>query len=193
MRRSAIVVVLLGLVLAPVRAQRPQPDEAPPHPWMNTALSPDERASLVLAEMTLDEKIGLVHGLSRPRGTTASDPARELELARSNGGAGFAPGIPRLGLPDLQLADVGVAFGALIGRELRDQGYNASLGGGVYACENPHLLTGVLKQAWTADTLPPIVFLLRTFRRGPGRGLVFSRAVCEGIRTSHRTGVNRRQ
>jgi beta-glucosidase len=27
------------------------------HPWMNSSLSPDERASLVVKEMTLDEKI----------------------------------------------------------------------------------------------------------------------------------------
>ena len=32
------------------------------HPWMNTSLSPDERASLVVKEMTLDEKISLLHG-----------------------------------------------------------------------------------------------------------------------------------
>ena len=30
-------------------------------PWMNTALPPDERADLVVAQMTLDEKIQLVH------------------------------------------------------------------------------------------------------------------------------------
>jgi len=31
-------------------------------PWMNTSLSPDERAALVVKEMTLDEKISLLHG-----------------------------------------------------------------------------------------------------------------------------------
>jgi beta-glucosidase len=31
-------------------------------PWSNSALSPGERATLVLKEMTLDEKIALVHG-----------------------------------------------------------------------------------------------------------------------------------
>ncbi len=30
--------------------------------WMNTSLSPDERADLLLAQMTLDEKIEMVHG-----------------------------------------------------------------------------------------------------------------------------------
>jgi beta-glucosidase len=89
-------------------------------------------------------------------------------MSRSNGGAGFVPGIPRLGIPDLNMADsaVGVTrggsrsrystalpstvaeaaswdpklaydYGALIGRELRDQGYNVSLGGGVNITREP--------------------------------------------------------
>jgi len=45
-------------------------DPPPPtsRPWMNTSLSPDERADLVVAQMTLDEKVQLVHG-------TGWDPA----------------------------------------------------------------------------------------------------------------------
>ena len=31
-------------------------------PWMNTALSADERADLLVAQLTLDEMISLVHG-----------------------------------------------------------------------------------------------------------------------------------
>ncbi len=30
--------------------------------WMNTSLSPHERANLLLAQMTLEEKIEMVHG-----------------------------------------------------------------------------------------------------------------------------------
>ena len=36
------------------------------HPWMNPNLSPDERAAMVLKEMTLDEKIDLLHGMGMP-------------------------------------------------------------------------------------------------------------------------------
>jgi hypothetical protein len=36
------------------------------HPWMNASLSPDQRADLVLKEMTLDEKIDLMHGQGMP-------------------------------------------------------------------------------------------------------------------------------
>jgi beta-glucosidase len=125
---------------------------------MNKDLTPDQRADLVLEQMTLDEKITLVHGTG---GFTASGP-------RSNGGAGVIEGIPHLGLPDLQLADsavgvraaaergryatllpssigeaatwnpqLGWAYGDTIGRELRDQQYNVSLGGGVDITREP--------------------------------------------------------
>jgi beta-glucosidase len=153
LRRASLFA---ALALAPVVAQPSQP--RPAGPWMDRSLSPDQRADLVLARMTLDEKITLVHGTGR----------LEAAAARSNGGAGMISGIPRLGLPDLQLADsaVGVRaaaargryatllpstlaetatwdltlaheYGALIGRELRDQQYNVSLGGGVDIMREP--------------------------------------------------------
>ena len=31
-------------------------------PWMNSSLSPEERAGMVLKQMTLEEKISLLHG-----------------------------------------------------------------------------------------------------------------------------------
>jgi beta-glucosidase len=155
---------------------------APKHPWDNTALDPDTRADLMIHEMTLDEKIQLVHGIGWGvlRGGAAVP-------ANDNGGAGMVVGIPRLGLPDIQLADsavgargaardsryatllpsvIGMAasfderaahlYGQVIGRELRDQGYNMSIGGGMdlireprngrnfeYASEDP-LVSGIL-------------------------------------------------
>ena len=133
-------------------------------PWMNTSLSPDERASLVLKEMTLDEKISLLHGTGMEAGL---GPISPLHI-HSNGGAGYAVGVARLGIPDIQMSDaaygvrqsgengrystalpsnLGAAaswdlkaayeYGALIGRELRDQGYNMSLGGGVNLTREP--------------------------------------------------------
>ncbi|HZO91358.1 MAG TPA: glycoside hydrolase family 3 C-terminal domain-containing protein [Chthonomonadaceae bacterium] len=166
--------VVLGLFLmiaacSPALGQfRQRQPQAPKGPWMDRSLSPDQRADMVLAEMTLDEKISLVHGAGFPGFGTPSDPASAAALARSNGGAGIVPGIPRLGLPDLNMADssVGVTrgalrsrystalpstlalaaswdpdlaqeYGALIGRELRDQGYNVSLAGGVDIAREP--------------------------------------------------------
>ena len=62
-------------------------DEAGDHPWMNKALSPDERAAMVLKEMTLDEKIELIHGNGMP----GWGPPRP-NAALGNGGAGFVVG-----------------------------------------------------------------------------------------------------
>lgn len=77
---------------------------APAGPWMNKDLSPDQRADLVGAEMTLDEKISLAHG---PRGFRP--PARSPTEA--------ATWDPKMAF----------AYGELIGRELRDQLYNSSI------------------------------------------------------------------
>jgi beta-glucosidase len=127
-------------------------------PWMDTSLSPDQRAELVLTELTLDEKIDLLHG-NGMRGW-AGGPHRNALLG--NGGAGFVLGVPRLGIPMIQMSDAAYGvrnsaengrystalpsniaaaaswdiqaaceYGALIGRELRAQGFNMTLGGGV--------------------------------------------------------------
>jgi beta-glucosidase len=133
------------------------------HPWSDTSLSPDDRAAMVLKEMTLDEKIQLLHGTGM-MGLSAMSP----EYIHSNGGAGYVPGIPRLGIPGLQISDAaygvrssgengrystalpsdeGAAaswdleaahdYGALIGRELRAQGFNMTLGGGTNLTREP--------------------------------------------------------
>jgi beta-glucosidase len=156
-RMAATIVFLVVLALSPLSAQQ-RPATPVKGPWMDKALSPDQRADLVLKEMTLDEKLLFLHGTG---GFQASG-------SRSNGGAGVVEGIPRLGIPDLQLADsaVGVraaaergryatllpstmaeaatwdlklafAHGDVIGRELRDQLYNVSLGGGVNLTREP--------------------------------------------------------
>ncbi|PYT86446.1 MAG: glycosyl hydrolase, partial [Acidobacteria bacterium] len=132
-------------------------------PWMDKTLSPDRRAEMVLHELTLDEKINFVHGNGMP-GWGAPRPNAYL----GNGGAGFVLGVPRLGIPMVQISDAayGVrssgengrystalpsnvaaaaswdvqaacAYGALIGRELRAQGYNMTLGGGVNLTREP--------------------------------------------------------
>src|SRR5580693_1340620 len=163
---SAIVVlvnVVLACVLFPSRLQSSPQDKPSAHPWMNSSLSPDERAAMVLKEMTIDEKITLLHGT----GMQGLSPMSPLAIY-SNGGAGYVPGIPRLGIPAIQMSDAaygvrssgengrystalpadvaGAAswdldaayeYGALIGRELRAQGYNMSLGGGINLTREP--------------------------------------------------------
>lgn len=83
-------------------------------PWMNTSLSPDQRADMVLQQMTLDEKIGLLHGQGMLGWEGKPMPNANL----SNGGAGFVLGVPRLGIPLIQMDDAayGVRFSARNGR-----------------------------------------------------------------------------
>src|SRR5712691_9314520 len=59
----------------------------PDQPWVNTALSADERADLLLAQMTVEEKVEMVHG---------EFPAPY--------GFYMAP-LPRLAIPALTMAD----------------------------------------------------------------------------------------
>jgi len=155
-------MAILILALAPLSAQEGS-GHAQPQPWMNRSLSPDERAALVVKEMTLDEKISLLHGT----GMKDLSPISPLAV-KSNGGAGYVVGIPRLGIPAIQMSDAAYGvrvsgengrystalpadvasaaswdldaayeYGALIARELRAQGYNMSLGGGVNLTREP--------------------------------------------------------
>ena len=179
MARESIVRVVLAvgiafITLSPAVAQGPgsmgpggrgqQP--AVTGPWSDAKKSPDGRAELLLKEMTLDEKITLVHGAGRGFGAPQS-PA-PAGPAVSNGGAGFTQSVPRLGIPAIQMADASVGvtrgastgrystllpntvsaasswdpklaceYGALIGQELRDQGYTMSLGGGMNLMREP--------------------------------------------------------
>jgi len=93
----------------------PQQHE-PKGPWENKSLSPDERADLVIEKMTLDEKIQLLHGLGWEvlfAEVLFGPPPESGPGTRAIRPSGFIPGVPRLGIPDLQITDsaVGVAGG----------------------------------------------------------------------------------
>jgi beta-glucosidase len=109
----------------------------------------DQRADVLLRQMTQDERLQLVHGGGAVTSNTVIP----------RGAAGWVPGIPRLGIPDLYLADgsVGVGngvgpatalpssiasaaswdlleaydYGKVIGAESRAYGINVNLGGNV--------------------------------------------------------------
>ncbi len=160
---SAIVFLSLFCMAVPGLAQHRQKPPKPTGPWMNTSLSPDARADLVMKAMTLDEKIALLHGVGMP-----TDDPLTPENAPSNRGVGYVVGVPRLGIPGIDMSDAAYGvrssqangrystalpanvaaaaswdthaayeYGALIGRELRAQGYNMSLGGGVDITREP--------------------------------------------------------
>jgi len=160
LRLASAAAFLTTLSVFAQGAPAPKPDN---RAWMNKSLSPDERADLVMKEMTLDEKMNFVHG-------TGWNGLREgAEIPKGSlGGAGYVEGVPRLGIPGINMADsaVGVRlaaqgshyatllpsvlgaasswdrdalflFGSVIGRELRDMGYNMSIGGGVDLARDP--------------------------------------------------------
>lgn len=140
--------------------------QAPKHyPWSDRKLSPDDRADLVIKEMTLGEKIGMLHGIGwmALMGQPESGPG-----TRAITTLGFIPGVPRLGIPDLQMTDCveGVSgagvkgryatalpsaeamaaawdpalsyeIGTMIGQEVRALGFNMSLGSGINMIREP--------------------------------------------------------
>ena len=132
--------------------------------WMNSKLSPEKRAALALKQMTLDEKLALLHGNGMANNPTWTMPLTHL----TNGGAGYVEGVKRLGIPPLVISDAaygirdsGVngryatampsnlgaasawdpesacAYGEVIGSELRAQGFDMTLGGGVNLTREP--------------------------------------------------------
>jgi len=138
--RRLLVIALLLLTVAPAQAAEP-----------------DRRAAALVARMTLDEKIQLVHGITLCFIPIGDFPGSE----RSLNGDGFVPGIPRLGIPDVNYVGAGAGVtncgarengrstvlpsplargsswspelaydaGALLGTEARTQGFTTLLGG----------------------------------------------------------------
>ncbi len=120
------------------------------HSHPTPAQTPDERADALIAQMTLDQKIQLVHGGAALDWWNHTLP---------HGAGGWIPGIPSLNIPDLYFSDgsTGVAnalcpatalpssiasaaswdlneaskYGQLIGTEMRACGLNVNLGGNV--------------------------------------------------------------
>ncbi|MCQ8833284.1 beta-glucosidase [Streptomyces malaysiensis] len=92
-RRSALS--FLGAMAAaggggwPTAAAEPDP-AAGPRPASGPTPGPAARVDTLIGRMTLEEKVSLLHG--------AKDPL-------SLGQAGYTPGVPRLGIPPLRLAD----------------------------------------------------------------------------------------
>jgi beta-glucosidase len=155
-----LFVVAIGFISAPSLAAAQDSSR----PWMNPQLSPADRADLVLKQLTLDEKIALLHGNGMAHNANWQMPLTDL----TNGGAGYVEGVKRLGIPGIVMSDaaygvrdsgangrystampssLGAAsswdpasaceFGALIGTELRAQGFNMTLGGGVDLAREP--------------------------------------------------------
>jgi beta-glucosidase len=84
------VLAVSVLMLSGVNATAGAETAAPPKPWMNASLPPDIRAERLLVAMTLEEKVELMTG---DQGEAPS--------------AFYNAPIPRLGIPELRMADAG--------------------------------------------------------------------------------------
>ena len=135
------------------------------YPWSDKSLSPDQRADMVIKEMTLDEKIQLLHGLGW---MALFAPQESGPATRAITTMGFIPGVPRLGIPDLQMTDsvegvsgagikgryatalpsaeamaaawdpaLSFEIGTMLGHEMRAMGFNMSLGSGINLIREP--------------------------------------------------------
>jgi beta-glucosidase len=162
----ALVFASALLFAATASAQFPGMSAPKRYAWSDKSLSPDQRADLVVKEMTLDEKIQLLHG---PGWFTIIGPHPESgPLTRAISLLGFIPGIPRLGIPDLQMTDsnqgisgigatgryatafpsgesmasawdpeLSYEIGTQLGHEMRAMGFNMSLGSGINMIREP--------------------------------------------------------
>ena len=167
----SIAVAMAVCAAAGVAQRRQHPPAAPAGPvgiWMNASLPAAQRADMVLQQMTLDEKIDLLHGEGMAHWDQKMAAGMVAIQDQSNGGAGFVLGVKRLGIPSIQMSDAAYGvrssaangrystalpsnlasaaswdteaacrYGALIGSELRAQGYNMTLGGGVNLTREP--------------------------------------------------------
>ncbi|MGA0587614.1 beta-glucosidase family protein [Dyella sp. KRB-257] len=135
---------------------------ASPRPWMNAALTPDQRADLLVKAMTQDEKFRLI------RSEYGAIFNGQPKPAGSKDAAGYIPAMPRLGLPAIHETDAGqgvarpAAFGdgdtalpaglaaaasfdpqlardggAMIGRQAHRMGFSVLLAGGVDLARDP--------------------------------------------------------
>jgi len=84
----------------------PAPAAQAARPWLNRSLSADQRAALVVKEMTQDEKLSLVFGWF----ATDADWKNNYKAPPQGryGSAGYIPGIKRLGIPPQWQTDAGI-------------------------------------------------------------------------------------
>ena len=70
---------------------------------MNTSLSPEQRADLLIAQMTLEQKVQQISNDTRP----AEDPANRPPGCEFTSIARHIQGIPELGIPTVRMVNGG--------------------------------------------------------------------------------------
>jgi beta-glucosidase len=103
--RGLALALMLTTTLPAAAVQAQVATTVASKPWMDTRLSADRRAELVVAEMTQDEKLTLVFGYF---GSNQEKPKFTPHAEARMGSAGYIPGIARLGVPPQWETDAGV-------------------------------------------------------------------------------------
>jgi beta-glucosidase len=153
---QAMGAVITALLCSSVHAAAPS--------WHDSTLPPAKRAELLNRELTLDERIVMVHGIwARPDRDTVLPPDAIVA-------AGYVAGVPRLGIPPLRETDASLGItnplrlragdgatalpsglalaatfspelayrsGEVLGSEARAKGFNVVLGPGVNLARDP--------------------------------------------------------
>ena len=103
--RGLVMALMLTTALPAAAAHAQAAATSAAKPWMNTHLSADQRADLIVAQMTQDEKLTLVFGYF---GSNQEKPKFTPHGEARMGSAGYIPGVPRLGVPPQWETDAGV-------------------------------------------------------------------------------------
>jgi beta-glucosidase len=163
MRRSVRAVVAVALALAGLTATGPA-HAAPAgcSAWMDRHLPADRRADLVLAQMTLEEKVGMMHAISDSAHDREVPPVPRLcvpALLLNNGPAGVGSSGPVQAQTTAMPAPLGLAasfdpsmaraYGVIEGRETRDTGRNLMEGPDINIARTP--LNGRTFEAYGED------------------------------------------
>jgi len=158
-RTAAAVTVLLAGMVSAVPAHA---DQAGCSPWMDPRVPAAERADLVMAQMTLDEKVGMMHAVSDSTHDRETLPIPRLcipALMLNNGPAGVGSSGPLQAQATALPAPLGLAasfdpaiaraYGAVEGRETRDTGRNLMEGPNINIARTP--LNGRTFEAYGED------------------------------------------
>jgi len=107
---AGVAILTLSLAIAPSLGARASSPRTAAHartqtqfPWMDTSLSPDQRADLLLAALTLDQKVAFMHGIGDNTGTGFVGDH-----------TGAIPPMPAIGFPGIHFTDgpIGVRQGS---------------------------------------------------------------------------------
>lgn len=184
MRRGVLGLLAAGVVLLPATAHAAGRCGA--HPWCDTSLSPDTRATMLLQALTPSERIGLLAG----------DDISGVCACYSGSHTGTSNGVPRLDVPRVLFTDgpvgvrqgqttalpipmalaatfdrrLAVAHGAIVGDEARHKGNDVVFGPTVNIMRTP--LGGRTYEAYGEDPYLDAQMAVGWIRGLQGQGVI---------------------